>query len=199
MGGDFEPGQCAVGADATIGDHQDRRARQALPGHRQAGSWVQVTDPATSEVGWVYARYVAASEAPRSSAPGREIYATRAGGAGSSFAVFLLLGAGAFPPSRKVRRGRRCLALFRLLTAGRIDAEARSLLQRGDIGIGFGGRFQRLDPSAATLIAQKPTSTVAPSAGCAAPHEIADMRRVCARAEIREADKLRLGGLEHTI
>jgi Bacterial SH3 domain len=28
------------------------------------GSWVQVTDPATAEVGWVYARYVAASSAP---------------------------------------------------------------------------------------------------------------------------------------
>jgi len=41
----------------------------AEPGKRyqatgRQGSWVQVTDPATSEVGWVYARYVAASEAP---------------------------------------------------------------------------------------------------------------------------------------
>jgi hypothetical protein len=41
----------------------------AEPGKRyqatgRQGSWVQVTDPATSESGWVYARYVAASEAP---------------------------------------------------------------------------------------------------------------------------------------
>lgn len=41
----------------------------AVPGKRyqatgRQGSWVQVTDPATSEVGWVYARYIAASEAP---------------------------------------------------------------------------------------------------------------------------------------
>jgi hypothetical protein len=28
------------------------------------GSWVQVTDPKTAEVGWVYARYVASAEAP---------------------------------------------------------------------------------------------------------------------------------------
>jgi hypothetical protein len=28
------------------------------------GRWVQVTDPATSEVGWVYAKFVASSEAP---------------------------------------------------------------------------------------------------------------------------------------
>jgi hypothetical protein len=27
------------------------------------GNWVQVTDPATSEVGWVYARYVEAASA----------------------------------------------------------------------------------------------------------------------------------------
>ncbi len=41
----------------------------AEPGKRyqatgRQGSWVQVTDPATAETGWVYARYVAASEAP---------------------------------------------------------------------------------------------------------------------------------------
>jgi hypothetical protein len=41
----------------------------AEPGKRyqatgRQGSWVQVTDPTTSESGWVYARYVAASEAP---------------------------------------------------------------------------------------------------------------------------------------
>jgi hypothetical protein len=41
----------------------------AEPGKRyqatgRQGSWVQVTDPATSESGWVYARYVAASEPP---------------------------------------------------------------------------------------------------------------------------------------
>jgi hypothetical protein len=40
-----------------------------VPGKRyqataRQGSWVQVTDPATSESGWVYARYVAAAEAP---------------------------------------------------------------------------------------------------------------------------------------
>jgi uncharacterized protein YgiM (DUF1202 family) len=28
------------------------------------GNWVQVTDPATSEVGWVYARYIETAEAP---------------------------------------------------------------------------------------------------------------------------------------
>lgn len=41
----------------------------AEPGKRyqatgRQGSWVQVTDPATSESGWVYARFVAASEPP---------------------------------------------------------------------------------------------------------------------------------------
>jgi Bacterial SH3 domain len=41
----------------------------AEPGKRyqatgRQGNWVQVTDPATSETGWVYARFVAASEAP---------------------------------------------------------------------------------------------------------------------------------------
>ncbi len=28
------------------------------------GNWVQITDPATSEVGWVYARYIETAEAP---------------------------------------------------------------------------------------------------------------------------------------
>ena len=28
------------------------------------GNWVQVIDPATSEVGWVYARYIETAEAP---------------------------------------------------------------------------------------------------------------------------------------
>jgi uncharacterized protein YraI len=28
------------------------------------GNWVQVTDPATSEVGWVYSRYIETAEAP---------------------------------------------------------------------------------------------------------------------------------------
>ena len=49
---------------------QSETIKIAVPGKRyqatgRQGSWVQVTDPATSEVGWVYARYVAASEAPR--------------------------------------------------------------------------------------------------------------------------------------
>ena len=49
---------------------QSETIKIAAPGKRyqatgRQGSWVQVTDPATSEVGWVYARYVAASEAPR--------------------------------------------------------------------------------------------------------------------------------------
>ena len=48
---------------------QSETIKIAVPGKRyqatgRQGSWVQVTDPATSEVGWVYARYVAASEAP---------------------------------------------------------------------------------------------------------------------------------------
>jgi uncharacterized protein YgiM (DUF1202 family) len=28
------------------------------------GNWVQVTDPATSETGWVYSRYIETAEAP---------------------------------------------------------------------------------------------------------------------------------------
>jgi uncharacterized protein YgiM (DUF1202 family) len=28
------------------------------------GNWVQVTDPATSEVGWVYSRFIETAEAP---------------------------------------------------------------------------------------------------------------------------------------
>jgi hypothetical protein len=48
---------------------QSETIKVAVPGKRyqataRQGSWVQVTDPATSESGWVYARYVAASEAP---------------------------------------------------------------------------------------------------------------------------------------
>jgi hypothetical protein len=48
---------------------QSETIKVAVPGKRyqataRQGSWVQVTDPATSETGWVYARYVAASEAP---------------------------------------------------------------------------------------------------------------------------------------
>ena len=48
---------------------QSETIKIAVPGKRyqatgRQGSWVQVTDPTTSEVGWVYARYVAASEAP---------------------------------------------------------------------------------------------------------------------------------------
>jgi hypothetical protein len=41
----------------------------AEPGKRyqatgRQGNWVQLTDPTTSAVGWVYARYVAATEGP---------------------------------------------------------------------------------------------------------------------------------------
>jgi TPR repeat protein len=48
---------------------QSETIKVAVPGKRyqataRQGSWVQVTDPATSESGWVYARYVAAAEAP---------------------------------------------------------------------------------------------------------------------------------------
>ena len=48
---------------------QSETVNVAEPGKRyqatgRQGSWVQVTDPATSETGWVYARYVAAAEAP---------------------------------------------------------------------------------------------------------------------------------------
>ena len=48
---------------------QAETIKVAVPGKRyqataRQGSWVQVTDPATSETGWVYARFVAASEAP---------------------------------------------------------------------------------------------------------------------------------------
>jgi hypothetical protein len=48
---------------------QAQTIKVAEPGTRyqataRKGSWVQVTDPATAEVGWVYARYVASSEAP---------------------------------------------------------------------------------------------------------------------------------------
>ncbi len=28
------------------------------------GNWVQVTDPATAEVGWVYSRYIETAQAP---------------------------------------------------------------------------------------------------------------------------------------
>jgi hypothetical protein len=48
---------------------QSETIKVAVPGKRyqataRQGSWVQVTDPATSESGWVYARYVGAWEAP---------------------------------------------------------------------------------------------------------------------------------------
>jgi len=48
---------------------QSETIKIAEPGKRyqataRQGSWVQVTDPTTSETGWVYARYVAATEAP---------------------------------------------------------------------------------------------------------------------------------------
>ena len=48
---------------------QSDTIKVAVPGKRyqataRQGSWVQVTDPATSESGWVYARYVAAAGAP---------------------------------------------------------------------------------------------------------------------------------------
>jgi hypothetical protein len=48
---------------------QAQTIKVAEPGTRyqataRQGSWVQVTDPKTSEVGWVYDRYVATAEAP---------------------------------------------------------------------------------------------------------------------------------------
>jgi hypothetical protein len=48
---------------------QSETIKVAEPGKRyqataRQGSWVQVTDPTTSETGWVYARYVAAADAP---------------------------------------------------------------------------------------------------------------------------------------
>jgi hypothetical protein len=48
---------------------QSETIKVAEPGKRyqataRQGSWVQVTDPTTSESGWVYARYVAAADAP---------------------------------------------------------------------------------------------------------------------------------------
>jgi Bacterial SH3 domain len=50
---------------------QSETINVAEPGKRyqataRQGSWVQVTDPTTSETGWVYARYVAAADAPPS-------------------------------------------------------------------------------------------------------------------------------------
>src|SRR5262245_738162 len=36
MGRGFEPGECALGADAGSGHHQRRRTREALPSHRPA-------------------------------------------------------------------------------------------------------------------------------------------------------------------
>jgi hypothetical protein len=49
---------------------QAETIKVAEPGTRyqataRKGSWVQVTDPATAEVGWVYSRYIATSESPR--------------------------------------------------------------------------------------------------------------------------------------
>ena len=64
MGGNFEPGQCAVSADAAIGDHQSRRTRESIPSHGTAGKLGAGYRSETSEIGWVYARYVAAAEAP---------------------------------------------------------------------------------------------------------------------------------------
>ena len=64
MGRNFEPGQCAVSADAAVGDHQVAEPGKRYQATARQGSWVQVTDPTTSETGWVYARYVAAADAP---------------------------------------------------------------------------------------------------------------------------------------
>ncbi|MGC2410934.1 MAG: SH3 domain-containing protein [Methyloceanibacter sp.] len=49
---------------------QAETIKVAEPGTRyqataRKGSWVQVTDPATAEVGWVYSRYIASSDSPR--------------------------------------------------------------------------------------------------------------------------------------
>jgi uncharacterized protein YraI len=40
----------------------EKGAKLRLTGRK--GNWVQVTDPATAEVGWVYSRYIELAEAP---------------------------------------------------------------------------------------------------------------------------------------
>ena len=40
----------------------EKGAKMRVTGRK--GNWVQVTDPATSEVGWVYSRFIETAEAP---------------------------------------------------------------------------------------------------------------------------------------
>jgi hypothetical protein len=48
--------------------HPQRHAAVAEKGEARVtgrqGNWVQVTDPATAEVGWVYSRYIETAQAP---------------------------------------------------------------------------------------------------------------------------------------
>lgn len=54
--------RAAPGPQAEIIKIAQRGARYHATGRQ--GSWVQVTDPKTSEVGWIYARYVAPAKTP---------------------------------------------------------------------------------------------------------------------------------------
>src|SRR5680860_910638 len=40
----------------------EKGAKLVVTGRK--GNWVQVTDPATAEVGWVYSRYIETAQAP---------------------------------------------------------------------------------------------------------------------------------------
>src|SRR5262245_738164 len=89
---------------------------------------------------------------------------------------------------------RRRVALFRLVTARGIDAEARSFLQGRGIGIGFGGRFQRLEGAPASVISPKADQYGGAFRQDATQtaHEIAEVSRVRARTKIRETNEPRL-------
>ena len=64
MGRDAELHQCALSTLLHRGNAQGSGEGRQAPSDRPQGNWVQVTDPATSEAGWVYSRYIETAEAP---------------------------------------------------------------------------------------------------------------------------------------
>ena len=101
-------------------------------------------------------------------------------------------------PRRDLRRRGRLLD-GRLFLTGKFALSGRhanlhGFRQRGSVGVGVGGIQQLLGCRAVALVApvtdedRRARGKDAPQA----PHQIADMGRVRVRAEIREANKLRL-------
>ena len=65
VGRDHQLCQCSRPAPSSTADTlrvAEKGSKLRVTG--RAGNWVQVTDPATSEVGWVYNRFIQTAEAP---------------------------------------------------------------------------------------------------------------------------------------